>query len=449
MRCGNCGRPRDEATAGCGCVPSWVWREPEVAAAVRERDARTVVRFLRRRIPSLSQESLANMCGVAQSTIARAEAGRGLTDRRRAIEALQGLGAPLGRETQPSLSTSDGLVEGALSGRNHERQDLQIDAVRTILLDYRHSFPIVQSARREEGPPNLGPLRLEVEAVMSAYQKSDYQQVLGKLPLLLTRAQAALTACSGERLRTAQALFALSAQVCSMILTKIGETELAWIAAERGLKTAFDCGDRAVQGTLMRSNVHSLHSCGQHRTALDMTADAATYLRREGKTRSHDPRMLSVYGTLLLPGAVAAARSGDRAVANTYLDEAQKTAERLGRDGNHLWTAFGPTNVALHRVTVAGSLGDPRAALALGNGIDTRGLPVERKVRHLFELAQALATVNETSRAVDRMLEAERLSATHVHHHVMSQQIVAGMMRSRSGRRDRRLSVLANRMGLF
>lgn len=96
MRCGNCGRPREGAAPACGCVPAWVWREPEVVAAVRDRDARTVVRFLRRRVPALSQEALARMCGVAQSTIARAEAGQGLTDRRRAVEALQGLGAPLG-----------------------------------------------------------------------------------------------------------------------------------------------------------------------------------------------------------------------------------------------------------------------------------------------------------------------------------------------------------------
>ncbi|MFE9244956.1 helix-turn-helix domain-containing protein [Nocardiopsis sp. NPDC006938] len=66
--------------------------------AVRERDAQRVIQFLRRRVKNLSQEALAGMCGVAQSTINRAEAGKGLTDRRRAVEALQGLGAPLENE---------------------------------------------------------------------------------------------------------------------------------------------------------------------------------------------------------------------------------------------------------------------------------------------------------------------------------------------------------------
>jgi hypothetical protein len=159
--------------------------------------------------------------------------------------------------------------------------------------------------------------------------------------------------------------------------------------------------------------------------------------------------MLSVYGTLLLPAAVAAARSGDRAIALTYLKEAERAAEQIGRDANHLWTAFGPTNVALHRVTIAGSSDGPYAVLRLGVGIDTAGLPAERRVRHLFELAQALTAVNETSSAVDRLLEAEGLSSTHVHHHVMSHQIVVRMMRSKAGRRDRRLAALAHRMGVF
>nr|WP_281388698.1 helix-turn-helix transcriptional regulator [Nocardiopsis algeriensis] len=79
-----------------------VWRAPEIVAAVRDRDARSVIRFLRHHVEGLSQEALARMCGVAQSTIARAEAGRGLTDRRKAIEALQGLGAPLKTE-EPHL----------------------------------------------------------------------------------------------------------------------------------------------------------------------------------------------------------------------------------------------------------------------------------------------------------------------------------------------------------
>ena len=93
MRCGNCGRDRGAHRGACECVPVWVWRDPEVVSAVHERDAQRVIQFLRRRVKHLSQEALARMCEVAQSTITRAEAGKGLTDRRKAYEALKGLGA--------------------------------------------------------------------------------------------------------------------------------------------------------------------------------------------------------------------------------------------------------------------------------------------------------------------------------------------------------------------
>lgn len=60
---------------------------------------------------------------------------------------------------------------------------------------------------------------------------------------------------------------------------------------------------------------------------------------------------------------MAAARAEDRATTRTFLTEADAAAGRLGRDANHLWTAFGPTNVAIHRVATAGELGDVRVAI--------------------------------------------------------------------------------------
>ncbi|WP_160050970.1 helix-turn-helix domain-containing protein [Nocardiopsis sp. FR4] len=385
----------------------------------------------------LSQEVLAGLVGRTADWLGKVENNRAPLDR---LPVIRSLADALG------VSVID-LIGDTKEDRSRNHQDLHVEAVRSVLMDYRYSEPVFPITQNDERPPELRFLRHEVETVMCAYQASDYQRVLCKLPDLLVRSRSAVRSYTGKRRRAAEALSALASQACAMILTKLGETDLAWIATERGLKAAFACGDLAVQGSLMRSGVHSLHSRGQHRTAVAMAADAISYLRGERSSHSGVPRMLSVYGTLLLPGAVAAARSGDRATATAYLEEAEKTAEQLGRDANHLWTAFGPTNVVLHRVTVASSLGDPRAVLRLGTRVDTTGLPVERRVRHLFELAQALTAVNEVSSAVDRMLEAEGLSASHVHRHVMSHQIVARMMRSKSGRRERRLADLAHRMG--
>ena len=77
------------------------------------------------------------------------------------------------------------------------------------------------------------------------------------------------------------------------------------------------------------------------------------------------PQRLSVYGILLLQGAMAAARIGDSATVADLLNGAQEAALMLGSDENHYWTSFGPTNVELHRAAAAVELGDGGRAVEI------------------------------------------------------------------------------------
>ncbi|MFD2766418.1 hypothetical protein ACFSX1_19960, partial [Micromonospora eburnea] len=45
--------------------------------------------------------------------------------------------------------------------------------------------------------------------------------------------------------------------------------------------------------------------------------------------------------------SMAAARSNDAGTTRAFLAAADHAASQLGADANHLWTAFGPTNVAI------------------------------------------------------------------------------------------------------
>jgi len=73
--------------------------------------------------------------------------------------------------------------------------------------------------------------------------------------------------------------------------------------------------------------------------------------------------------------AVAASRAEDRRTTTAFLTEAQDSATRLGRDANAMWTAFGPTNVAIRRMTTAMELGDVQVAVELGPRVGASGLP--------------------------------------------------------------------------
>ena len=74
--------------------------------------------------------------------------------------------------------------------------------------------------------------------------------------------------------------------------------------------------------------------------------------RLDHEVTDHTPESLSVYGSILLRGARSRSTLGAIVARSASLiGEAEEAAQRLDVDGNlATWTAFGPTNVKLHRV---------------------------------------------------------------------------------------------------
>ncbi|GAA2399074.1 hypothetical protein Cme02nite_07920 [Catellatospora methionotrophica] len=233
-------------------------------------------------------------------------------------------------------------------------------------------------------------------------------------------------------------------QVATLFLTKLGEADLAWIAASRGLTAANASEDIVVVGSLSRSAAHALTTNGEYREARALGAAAAEFL--QPWTSRPTPRLLSVYGSLHLMCALSAARDDDRQSANTHLAEAGDSAFRLGGDANHVWTAFGPTNVTIHQVCVALEFGDVQRAIAIGPDLDTSALPVERRVRHSIELARAFVRHNRVDESLRHLLEAELISPDQVRYHQLSRMVVREIL---TRPRPPRVAVdLACRMGV-
>ena len=80
-------------------------------------------------------------------------------------------------------------------------------------------------------------------------------------------------------------------------------------------------------------------------------------------------------GALHLTALIAVARQDDRVALRQLLGEAWTTADRLGQERNDFWTAFGPTNVALHEVSTAVELGDPGEVVRKGEALDPARFP--------------------------------------------------------------------------
>jgi hypothetical protein len=82
-------------------------------------------------------------------------------------------------------------------------------------------------------------------------------------------------------------------------------------------------------------------------------------------------------------------------------------------DGNIGWTAFGPTNVLIHRVSVAVALGDPSSALATAERLDVAALPVGlngRQAQFHLDSAWAHTQLGEDPQAVIHLLDTERVA---------------------------------------
>jgi hypothetical protein len=247
---------------------------------------------------------------------------------------------------------------------------------------------------------DLVALHAQLARVRHAYQHSQYETAARELPALLSH-------LAPHRGPASAALAAEAHQVASGLLLKSEQPVLAAIAAERSMQAARDADDALTTASSARAIVHCFTVSGHSEHAAGLAASAADQLAQSANL--DEAATLSVYGALLLRGAIAAARSEDHDHAEVLLDEAHRAAQHLGGDHNLHWTAFGPTNVLAHRVAVAVDLGDAGSAVRLARTVDISQLAVpERKAMLLLDTARALSQWGKCDRAFEAIRQAER-----------------------------------------
>ncbi|MET7967007.1 helix-turn-helix transcriptional regulator [Micromonospora sp. NPDC005305] len=389
-----------------------------------------------RRRRGLSQEVLAGLIGRTADWLGKIENNRIELDRLSVIKSLAEV---------LDVSLGDLLGEPSLVDRTGSGGIGNVQALRAALLNYRVLAPLPDTVAAR--PLNAPLLWQELSRLWSAYQDSRFRYVTARLPDLLQRSQAAVDHYDGAEQDRARRVLGLAYQLAATQLTKLGERDLAWIAADRGLAAVHATGDPVVVGSLVRSVGHALLAIGRHAEAVRLTEHAADHLTPH--LRHPTPALLSVYGTLHLSGSMAAARAGDAATTRAFLAEAGQAAARLGTDANHLWTAFGPTNVAIHRVAAAAELGDIQVAVEIGPTVDTSGLPIERRVRHALEVARAYSARNRLDDAQAVLLDAEHMAPEQVRHHFLSRQLAVTWIRQQRRRPSASLVALARRLGVL
>ncbi len=230
----------------------------------------------------------------------------------------------------------------------------------------------------------------------------------------------------------------------------MGETELVWIAAERSLPAV----EHAESPLLMAASAyhpgHAFLRAGQVEQAAGVTMTAARAL--EPGLATATPEHLSAWGVLHLTALIAVARQDDPVAVRQLLGEAKATADRLGQDRNDFWTAFGPTNVALHEVSTAVELGDAGEVVRKGEMLDPARFPpglLGRRAQVFIDLARGYTQQRKDAAAVNMLSEAERIAPEAVRYQVIVKEMLRELLRREHRASTPQLRPLAARVGII
>jgi transcriptional regulator with XRE-family HTH domain len=378
------------------------------------------IAFYRRR-RGLTQAVLANLIGLSADWLSKIE--RGEREIRR-LDRLDRL-ADVARALRVSLG--DLLGQPVLMEDDADQDD--VPRVRDALMAPRRLSRVLYGAAPTVENVDTGRAAELVEFGWSDYQRGLVGRVVATLPGLIETAQQ-LEDAAPHASNDARACWSVSARthhLAATTLSKIGEADLAWIAAERAMQAADQADDPLVLASAARAGTHALLAVGRFDDALNLGNTAAEWLGP--RVAESDPNALSLYGMLHLRTAVAAARHQDRQTAGELLGRATRAANQLGEDANYWQTGFGPTNVELHRLSAALDLGDVAYVVDRGPGVAVDHMPTERGVSHLIDLARALSLVARDDEALDHLLTAERAAPTLVRHNPIVRETVKAMHR--------------------
>jgi transcriptional regulator with XRE-family HTH domain len=257
-------------------------------------------------------------------------------------------------------------------------------------------------------PRSLSELRRMTGLATTWCLASEYSQLAGLLPGLITDLTRAALAGNGHEREQAFGLLALAYRAADAIADKHGchdmsgrATELIRWAAARSADPLLEMMSAYVRAELFFSGQHA-------RSGLRMI-DTVT---SSAPPASQVP-LLAMHGALCMRAAVLAAHAGMPSEAADRIAEARAVAQQVP-DGVYRGTAFGPGSVRIHELALAVESGDVSHAIALaGQWQPPNALPAERRSHFHIEAARAYCWAGQRDRAVAALWQARRAAPQH------------------------------------
>ncbi|ROO59220.1 helix-turn-helix protein [Micromonospora sp. Llam0] len=352
----------------------------------------------------MTQQVFADRIGRSKSWVEKVERGVRRLDRfsliRQVAEVLRVDPAELIGPDRPSEAG------GAVGG---------VAAVRAALASYG-VFTAVES-----GPAGEQEVTRRVEHAWLTYQHGDYPRLLRMTPELLDAARRLHAARPGPGAE----LLVRAYRIIALVLVKVGEPELAWLAADRALATAGS--DSVLAGSAAVPLGQALRGLGQDRLAMTTTVAAAD------RIAAASVECGTVYGTLLLQAGLAAAGCGETRSVDELLGRAADVAGRIGDGLDYRQASFGPAAVDCARVTAAVDLGDATDAVNRHATIVRHDgwlrLPAEHRAAYLVDTARAYLDVADFTGAGRWLVEADRVAPAEIRCRPSARTLVAEIAR--------------------
>ncbi|MEU7607737.1 helix-turn-helix domain-containing protein [Micromonospora sp. NPDC049204] len=385
---------------------------------------RRVARWRVRR--SMTQQMLADRLRRSKSWVDKVERGVRALDR---YSVIQELAHVLRVDPEVLLGQQPSTPAGTPDG---------VDDIRAALA--RYDVPQAPAQTPEE-------LRRQIGYAWLSYQHAHYGQLVRVLPGLLDAVQGA---------RSAEVLVP-AYRITSSLLVKLGEADLAWLAADRAMAAAGD--NQILAATATIAVAQALRASNRDHLALTAALTAANRilpslpglgdqevcgtvgdqtarkpLDHEGVGRGWSAAEWAVGGTLLVQAALAAAGCGDHHRAGELTDRAAGVAAHLrGYDDQHR-TGFAPVVVEVARVVLAAQRGDAEEALRRHSAVVRREawrrLPAEYRGAYLVDVARAYLQVGDLRGAARALVDADSVAPAEVRCRPLARTVIADVARA-------------------
>lgn len=138
---------------------------------------------------------------------------------------------------------------------------------------------------------------------------------------------------------------------------------------------------------------------------------------------------LAVAGQLHLGASVIAARADDETAVGTHIDEATALAGRVGDASDVHWLSFGPTNVAMHRMSAAVEMRHYDEALKQAKKIKPpAGMATSRRAHFLIDRARSEMELGRAEASLKSLVAARRAAPEQTRYHPGARETIRGLV---------------------